>query len=142
MAQVNGSDKPWAEEDWRTFSISGTKFRKLKNCPRCTVPARDQKTGGWANEDDKLLVQKTLRKMFPEKCIDAEWGQEWEGPMFGIHVGSAGVQAELRVGDLIEVTSRAANPRQMLLRVAAGLFFLFVVAYQIWLWRDSLSKSV
>ena len=41
---VAGADA-WAEEDWLQFSLGDIKFRKLKNTPRCSVPARDQKTG-------------------------------------------------------------------------------------------------
>merc|ERR1711865_1306111 len=60
---------------------------------------RDQKTGGWVHDRRKLLVQAPIRKMDPAKCIDPEWGAEWEGPMFGIHVGSAGVSGTLSEGD-------------------------------------------
>jgi uncharacterized protein YcbX len=119
---VDGGDLPWAEEDWRVFTVGSTSFRKLKNTPRCTVPARNQKTGGWVHDADKLLCQKTLRKMFPKKCIDDEWGQEWEGPMFGIHVGSAGVQAEIQVGDPIAVQKR--KPSMPLFAIVVAIAFV------------------
>eukprot|EP00656_Telonema_subtile_P014826 TRINITY_DN17671_c0_g1_i1.p3 TRINITY_DN17671_c0_g1~~TRINITY_DN17671_c0_g1_i1.p3 ORF type:complete len:106 (-),score=31.04 TRINITY_DN17671_c0_g1_i1:35-352(-) len=42
--------------------------------------------------------------MFPAKCIDPEWGAEWEGPMFGVHVANAGVSGgKISVGDRLFV---------------------------------------
>lgn len=61
------------------------------------------------HEGRKLLVQATIRKMFPAKCIDPGWGPEWEGPMFGVHVASAGQTGSLNQGDEVLVHQRAAK---------------------------------
>ena len=54
--------------------------------------------------DDKLAVQKTLRKMYPAKCTDAEWGTQWEGPIFGVHVGHGGSAGRLKVGSRVTLS--------------------------------------
>jgi len=118
VVQTGGA--AWSEETWCEFGVGTTEeqgsipFRKLKNTPRCIVPARDQQTGGWAHTANKALVQKTIRKMFPTKCKDSEWGTEWEGPMFGIHVAYGGVIGTVHVGDAIQVTKRGPMWREPL----------------------------
>ena len=34
------------------------------------------------------------RKYWPQKCVDAEWEKEWEGPTFGVHVTPNAMQSE------------------------------------------------
>mmetsp|Transcript_41253 Transcript_41253/g.131115 ORF Transcript_41253/g.131115 Transcript_41253/m.131115 type:complete len:383 (+) Transcript_41253:88-1236(+) len=96
----------WAEETWRKIEIRGADaplvLWKLKECPRCTVPCRDQSTGGWVFPKDALRLWKVLRKAFPGKNRDPEWGI-WAGPFFGVYFGNAGQEGTLRVGDQIEV---------------------------------------
>jgi uncharacterized protein YcbX len=87
--------RPWEEESWKAFSLGSggatrrrLRFRMLKGCPRCTVPARDPLNGGFLfGAEARLAPQKVLRTLFPEKCTDDEWEREWEGPIFGIHAG-------------------------------------------------------
>ena len=129
---VGGTKGPWAEETWRNFTIGGegggTRFRYLKRAPRCTVPSRDQKTGGFNKEimAKKTLPQVTLRKMFPAKCTDDEWGSEWEGPMYGIHVAHGGVAGTLREGDPLRVSSYGYDSLRE--KLAANWGFLLVLA--------------
>eukprot|EP00658_Telonema_sp_P-2_P016282 TRINITY_DN16310_c0_g3_i1.p1 TRINITY_DN16310_c0_g3~~TRINITY_DN16310_c0_g3_i1.p1 ORF type:complete len:413 (-),score=69.77 TRINITY_DN16310_c0_g3_i1:303-1541(-) len=115
VSTAQGTGQPWAEEDWLEFGIRGQdgemEFRKFKNTPRCSVPARNPKTGGWVHEARRLLVQGTLRHMFPEKCLDQEWGAEWEGPCFGVHVGNAGACGSLSEGDRLFVHRSARKSR-------------------------------
>ena len=101
---VDRTRRAWEEEEWQDFDVGRTAFRRLKVCARCTVPARDQQTGEFINQGNKLLVQKTLRKMFPDKCEDEEWGVDWQGPTFGIHVGHGGIAGgRLAIGDDVTV---------------------------------------
>lgn len=103
--------KPFSEETWKLFSIGGTPCRLLKPCPRCSVPARHWLTGEfYFSGKSKLKPQGALRQFWPEKCIDSEWEEEWQGPMFSVHVApdldpkalkDGGVW--LRVGDDVRV---------------------------------------
>ena len=80
---------PWEEEGWAVFGLgTSLTFRRLKGCPRCTVPARNQSTGKFHFSSGPFLApQKTMRQFWPEKCIDKQWEEEWQGPVFGVHVG-------------------------------------------------------
>ena len=46
---VAGLPAAWDEEEWAEFVVgnadNGVKFRSIKECPRCTVPGRNQETG-------------------------------------------------------------------------------------------------
>jgi len=127
---VAGTAAPWVEETWRDFAIGETPFRFLKRVPRCTVPSRDQATGGLNREvaGRPMLAQATLRTAFPAKCTDDEWGREWEGPMYGIHVAHGGVAGTLCEGDAVRVSRYgydswrerlAASPKALLLLAPA-----------------------
>jgi hypothetical protein len=100
---VNSSTNAFDEETWKYFQIGNdAKFRFLKRCPRCTVPARNPANGDWLYPKNKRLPQKTLKKMFPLKTIDKEWEEQWQGPTFGVHIGwdSEGEDSsEIKVGD-------------------------------------------
>ena len=58
-------------------------------------------------------IQTALRKFWPAKCKDVEWEVEWEGPIFGVHLGidtsakeGTAPKLHLRVGDSIRVSRR------------------------------------
>lgn len=100
---VSTGGKEFEEERWSVFRFSsGVIFRQLKLCPRCTVPTRDPTSGEFLLKDNKLLFMKTLRKMFPKKTKDSEWGEEWEGATFGVLSAHNGSKGEIRVGDSVE----------------------------------------
>ena len=126
---AGGALRPWEEEEWERFSIQPTErdssraassFRLLKGCPRCTVPARNPRSGEFffGKEFSRLAPQRALRRLFPQKCRDDEWEREWEGPIFGIHVGLTLTGLEsideqalprthfIRIGDVIQVERR------------------------------------
>ena len=130
---AGGALQPWEEEGWERFSIqpaaerdsttaaaASSSFRLLKGCPRCTVPARNPLSGEFlfGKELGRLAPQRALRRLFPQKCRDDEWEREWEGPIFGIHVGLTLTGLELtdaqalprarfiRIGDVIQVERR------------------------------------
>ena len=44
--------------------------------------------------------------MFPHKIVDDEWGREWEGAIFTVHVGFDGDAGEVSVGDRVAVLKR------------------------------------
>ena len=74
---VTSSTNAFDEETWKYFQIGNdAKFRFLKRCPRCTVPARNPANGDWLYPKNKRLPQKTLKKMFPLKTIDKEWEEQ------------------------------------------------------------------
>lgn len=115
---VDGDGPAWDEETWRDFSVGGTKFRFLKECPRCSVPGRDQKTGefhfkggGFDGVTGKLLhVQNTLKKAFPAKADDDSW-LSWKGPFFGIYIAPTlppqDARVTISVGDEVTVSRRS-----------------------------------
>lgn len=113
---VGGPVAPWVEETWGQIRIvplqaggastasaaNGLALRKIKECPRCTIPCRDPLTGDWLHPTDYLRLWKVLRKLFPRKDKDPEWGT-WGGPFFGVYFGNGGQEGVLHVGDIIEV---------------------------------------
>ena len=107
----NFNDSPFDEETWKFFQVGDSaRFRHLKLTPRCTVPARNPTTGDWLYPFKKLLVQKTLKRMFPKKCLDIEWEEQWQGPSFGVHLGyeseaSGSSFSLLKLGDKVRVFS-------------------------------------
>jgi len=135
---------PWSEEKWTRFLVrsvnsdrsvsyssrsvnSSTAMRLLKGCPRCSVPARSWSSGAFQfGPPRRLRFQDALRKAFPEKLVDDEWGVEWQGTMFGIHVGvdwegEGGAGVVLNVGDEVSVVERKGGYRRLWI-------FLFVLA--------------
>ena len=59
---------------------------------------------------NKLLVSKVLKGMFPEKTKDREWEEQWQGPCFGVHIGcEEGLRRSkyvtMHVGDKVRVFS-------------------------------------
>ena len=99
----------WAEEAWAEVSVGGVALRKIKECPRCTVPCRDEATGRYLFEGDALRLWKVLKAAFPRKYADPEWGS-WAGAYFGVYFGNAGAEGVLRVGDEIAI-ARVERPR-------------------------------
>lgn len=102
----------WAEECWKQIVIrsSGSDgdtvpLMKIKECPRCTSPCRDQTTGDWVFPGDMLKLWRVLGKAFPRKKADPEWGS-WAGPFCGVYFGNRGREATVRVGDSIEIRER------------------------------------
>jgi len=114
----------WHEELWDRFSIGSVSFRGWKPTPRCTVPTRNPVTGDFQLPKSKMLVTLTLRKCWPEKCVDEEWGKEWQGPSFGVSAGCDGT-GSLRVGDQVSITrlhARRGLPLLPLYILAAIVF--------------------
>lgn len=124
---ISGSPA-WQEESWDRFSIGSVGFRGWKPTPRCTVPTRNPFTGDFQLPESKMLVTTTLRRHWPEKCIDEEWGEEWQGPSFGVSVGCDGT-GTLRVGDNLSVDRRYAKPLPPFLPVL--LLFTAIASYAI-----------
>mmetsp|Transcript_38223 Transcript_38223/g.109159 ORF Transcript_38223/g.109159 Transcript_38223/m.109159 type:complete len:377 (-) Transcript_38223:193-1323(-) len=109
---VVGGPSAWAEESWAKIEVhpgehsddhAPVLLRKVKEVARCNVPCRDQVTGGWLFPDDTLRLWKVLRKAFPRKDSDPDWGS-WAGPFFGVYLGAAGREGMLHVGDVVRVT--------------------------------------
>jgi len=100
------TERAWIEETWKCIDVGGVTLNKIKECPRCTVPCRDEMTGDFVFPNEKLLLWKLLRTAFPRKNSDSEWGT-WAGPFFGVYYGHAGQQGTLRVGDPIRVVKTA-----------------------------------
>ena len=113
--------KPWAEETWKSLTIHAKTRRraqengasddstalltmsKIKECPRCTVPCRDGVSGNFLFPSDKLLLWRVLKKAFPTKFSDPEWGT-WSGAFFGVYFGHKGVAgATITVGDRLVI---------------------------------------
>jgi uncharacterized protein YcbX len=128
---------PWAEETWARVTIrssaDGTpllSLRKIKECPRCTVPCRDGRSGAWLYTEEKLKLWKVLKKAFPAKFSDPQWGT-WAGAFFGVYFGHGGaLGATLHVGDAIEVvetTSWDAHLRGSRLHAVRRQAWLLVV---------------
>jgi len=63
-----------------------------------------------------------MRKFWPAKCVDGDWEEEWQGPIFGVHVGfdgavsasggGGGKRAVLRVGDAVTVQASASAAKR------------------------------
>ena len=64
--------------------------------------------------------------------MDAEWEEEWQGPIFGVHVGldpqPLGPPRVLRVGDVVTVSARREDWAAWALRLRAWLLTLMAVA--------------
>jgi len=111
---VGGDAEPWAEETWRMIQVvhkngsgidSTITLNKIKEVPRCTVPCRDQDTGEFLFPQETLRLWKVLRKAFPAKDKDPEWGT-WVGPYFGVYFGHRGQEGTIHVGDSIQILER------------------------------------
>jgi uncharacterized protein YcbX len=137
---------PWDEENWKEFSVGGASLRLLKGCPRCSVPARAFETGKFHfGAPKRLRPQDALRKYWPEKCVDNEWGTEWQGTMFSIHAGvnweksnggwqgGGGGGVLLRVGDEVSVVERTDDGAalRMVLKDIALFLFAFAAVYAL-----------
>jgi uncharacterized protein YcbX len=97
--------EPWAEETWAKLEISSEKhdtlvLHTIKQCPRCTVPCRDQTTGKFLFQADPLKLWKVLKAIYPRKFHDPEWGS-WAGAIMGVYMGHNGKEGKLMVGDII-----------------------------------------
>ena len=91
---------PWEEESWSSLEITSSPtmnnanneasplltLRTIKQCPRCTVPCRDQITGQFLFSPEKLKLWTVLKHAFPRKFSDPEWGS-WAGAYFGVYMG-------------------------------------------------------
>ena len=103
--------RPYEEEDFGDFTIGMLPFRGLKGCPRCTVPAMGSE-GEWvfSAKGEQLAYQKVLRKRFPKKCIDDEWGKAWQGVIFTMHCAYRGEENQfIHVGDAVAVHTRLGS---------------------------------
>jgi uncharacterized protein YcbX len=107
---------PWAEESWAELEISSANdkdktplvLHTIKACPRCTVPCRDQAgTGGWLFPTQPLTLWNVLKKLYPRKFSDPEWGS-WAGAFMGVYMGHHGQTGKIAVGDRIHPTKRVA----------------------------------
>eukprot|EP00911_Craspedida_sp_UC1_P000632 UC1_evm1s486 len=109
------SEGPWEEEHWGRLEIrpaasgavgvgnrpEGLMLRKIKECPRCTIPCRSEKTGEFLFPGHSLKLWDTLKAVFPKKASDPQWGS-WAGVYFGVYFGHAGASgARIRVGDCL-----------------------------------------
>ena len=66
--------------------------------------------------------------MYPQKCVDAEWGQQWEGPIFGVHIGHGGSVGQLAVGSRVTMMPAASlSYINAVLRAVLGPRALFVL---------------
>ena len=109
---VDGCD-PWEEETWLEFKVGPYLFRKIKECPRCSIPCRDQQTGEFVfskkgfsgKKASSLFPTLTLRKMFPAKAADEKWGI-WKGPFMGVYVGHDSQEGVIEEGMTITVLKR------------------------------------
>jgi len=73
------------------------------------VPGRGTEDGDWVfvGDGEELCFQKVLRKRFPVKCVDDEWGRAWQGVIFTMHCAYRGAEnAFVRIGDEIVVERR------------------------------------
>jgi MOSC domain len=104
---------PWAEETWAELDVVASssstdqngaapplRLHTIKQCPRCTVPCRDQTTGEFLFPNEKFKLWNVLKKAFPRKSTDPEWGS-WAGAYMGVYMGSNGVEGTVAVGDTI-----------------------------------------
>mmetsp|Transcript_44359 Transcript_44359/g.80374 ORF Transcript_44359/g.80374 Transcript_44359/m.80374 type:complete len:396 (-) Transcript_44359:45-1232(-) len=135
----------WSEETWKRIEVccqastGAVTLRKIKECPRCTVPCRLQSgkaPGETVCPGKPLHLWSVLRKAFPDKNADPEWGS-WAGPIFGIYFGHAGLEgATVSVGDRIRVLEicrwddhlRRLSPRSWALLGAVALGVLALSA--------------
>uniref|UniRef100_A0A7S3PKK9 MOSC domain-containing protein n=2 Tax=Aplanochytrium stocchinoi TaxID=215587 RepID=A0A7S3PKK9_9STRA len=139
------SKEAWEEETWSEILIKSPNntmvtMKKIKECPRCTVPCRNPTSGEFLFKE-KLLLWKLLKKAFPTKANDPEWGT-WAGVFFGVYFGRASQQGTLHVGDTITVLQDETegknlhhirdatfnrNPRKLILKIVfAVLLFLLL----------------
>jgi uncharacterized protein YcbX len=79
---------PFAEDEWRRFSIAGVPMQGVKLCARCVVTTTDQATGQRAGDEP-------LRTL-------ASYRRQDRGVMFGQNVVHYGTGV-LRVGDVVSV---------------------------------------
>ena len=112
---LSGAGEAWSEERWARFTSSeGVPFRRLKPCPRCTVPRRDQTTGGFIVKAYPLLPTAVMSKAWPEKRNGyPEWGS-WQGPIFGTYYSHGGCGGVLRVGEALSVEEPPAASASVL----------------------------
>ena len=129
----NSSANAFEEETWKYFQIGNdAKFRYLKRCPRCTVPARNPETGDWLYPKNKRLPQKTLKSMFPLKAIDKEWEEQWQGPTFSVHIGWDGEGAdstEIQIGDMVNCFVFHNLPKKTCGRIMLAFVLTLGVAF-------------
>ena len=86
-----------AEDLWRTVRIgTSATFRVVGPCPRCTVPDVDQQTG----------IRDSLGAG-PMQTLRGYRSRAARGVLFGIYLAPMTVGTNVRVGDAIQVTSRA-----------------------------------
>jgi hypothetical protein len=104
---------PWEEESWAQLEIVSDNdttlvLHTIKQCPRCTVPCRDQaRTGAWLFKNEQLKLWKVLKALYPRKFSDPEWGS-WAGAFMGTYLGHNGMTGKIAVGDTIHPTKIVA----------------------------------
>eukprot|EP00912_Choanoflagellata_sp_UC4_P001639 UC4_evm5s1044 len=138
----------WAEESWGEIKITSPSssgrcisMKKIKECPRCTIPCRDPDTGSFLY-DEKLKLWNILKRVFPDKNSDPEWGS-WAGVFFGVYFGHASQPGTIKVGDYLTPTKIVRWNKHL----SAGLreehlSINIVIQIEISLWKyPSLSKS-
>jgi len=109
---VDGNEaQAWAEETWREIAFfrssgepTGLTMKKIKESARCTVPCRDQTTGGFIFPKQSIQLWKVYGKAFPKKAGDPDWGS-WAGPLFGIYMSPCRQEGMLYVGDHVQVSA-------------------------------------
>lgn len=125
VVQDTGGDA-WAEESWLRVGVGigggGEELElvKIKECPRCTVPTRDQDTGEYVFKTKEfegvkgglLHATATLKKTFPHKAADDEWGT-WKGAFFGVYFGHDGREATVKVGDKVRLLETDAHQQRV-----------------------------
>ncbi|GMH82471.1 hypothetical protein TL16_g09269 [Triparma laevis f. inornata] len=96
------------------------------------VPARNPKTGELhfpASSLTRLAPQKVMRAMFPLKCVDDEWGVEWQGTIFSMHVGvNEGEGQVIRVGDEIFVKERRGGGSFIIFKLVTIILVFIMLA--------------
>mmetsp|Transcript_50268 Transcript_50268/g.92889 ORF Transcript_50268/g.92889 Transcript_50268/m.92889 type:complete len:396 (+) Transcript_50268:61-1248(+) len=103
---VDGKE-PWIEETWAQVDMvsstgSTIALKQIKPCPRCTVPCRDEATGDFIFPQEPTKLWHVLKRLFPRKYDDDEWGT-WSGGFFGVYFGNGGQEGIITVGDSIVV---------------------------------------
>lgn len=96
----------WAEDTWRSLSISGARFDQMLPWPRCAIPQIDQVTGARRTEPAKVLRAHRWCDSLPDAPEQIRRSLEGNA-LFGVTFTSLDEGIVVSVGD--EVTVEAAS---------------------------------
>lgn len=92
---IDGSDVPFAEDDWRTLRIGDVDYRFAEHCDRCVVTTIDPVTLAHGKEPIRTLARH----------------RKWDGKTwFGVRMVPL-TTGTIAVGDTVTVASRSASNR-------------------------------